>query len=95
MSPNNTGFLDTLTTNNATTILTCFAHTVRQAEYLHHLPRSWLLEQLELLWTMWHQPPGTTATQIHGSMKDVSLRAFYRDSTQATRTRICPPNSKK
>ena len=62
---------------------------------LHHLSNSWLLEQSELPWTMWHRPSGITATQTHGLMKDVSLHAFYRDSTRATRIRTCPPNNKK
>ena len=61
----------------------------------HRLSNSWLLEQSELPWTMWHRPSGTTATRTHGSTKDVSLHAYYRDSTRATRIRTCPQSNKK
>ena len=62
---------------------------------LHHLSASWLQAQSELPWTMWHRPSGTTATRTHGSTKDVSLHAFYLDSTRATRIRTSQPNNRK
>jgi len=55
----------------------------------------WLRQLVDMPWTVWHRPSGTTNAMTHGATTRANLAAFYRDSTRATKMRIRQLSNKK
>jgi len=55
----------------------------------------WRRQLVDMPWTVWHRPSGTTSGTTPDATRVANLAAFYRDSTRAIKTRIRLRNSKR
>jgi len=76
----------------------CYQSSLNQSEkdiLAKAMVGPWLRQLVDMPWTVWHRPLGTTNEMTQDVTPPANLAAFYRDSTRAIRMRTRQLSNKK